>query len=76
MILDELKLQTTQAIFKTWLTGTRALELRDGTLVIAVPNGYTKDWLENRLLSTIKRVLVGIMGEPLGVEFVVTPDEE
>ena len=70
MVLDELKLQVTTSAFATWLSRTRAVELRDGTLVIAVPNGYTKDWLENRLRRIIERTLVGIVGRPVGVEFV------
>ena len=69
--LDELKLQVSPLAFKTWLVRTQGMELRDGTLVVAVPHEYTRDWLENRLRRTIERTLIGIVGRAIEVEFVV-----
>jgi len=43
----------------------------DGAFVIGVHNGYAKDWLENRLLSMIKRTLTGIVQRSVEVRFVV-----
>lgn len=69
--LGELELQVTQATFETWLRNTRLLKYKDGLFVIAVENGYAKDWLEHRLLATIKRTLVRLAGRTVGVKFVV-----
>jgi chromosomal replication initiator protein len=69
--LGELQLQMTQASFETWLRGSRLLKYEDGTFVIAVKNGYAKDWLENRLLATIKRTLARLAGRTVGIKFVV-----
>ena len=55
--LGELQLQMTQATFDTWLRGARFLKFEDGAFVVGVKNGYAKDWLEHRLLPTIKRTL-------------------
>ena len=73
--LGELQLQMTQATFDTWLRGSRLLKYEDGTYVIAVQNGYAKDWLQNRLLATIKRTLARQAGTPLDVKFVVWSEE-
>ena len=69
--LGELQLQMTQATFDTWLRGSRLLKYEDGTFVIGVKNGYAKDWLEHRLLATIKRTLARLTGRTVAVKFVV-----
>jgi len=69
--LGELQLQTTQATFDTWLRDSRLLKHENGTFVISVKNGYAKDWLENRLLATVKRTLARLTGQTVAVKFVV-----
>ena len=69
--LSELQLQMTKATFDTWLANTRAIAFEDSTLTIRVASAFAKDWLENRLLTTVKRTLVGIVGQPIEVEFAV-----
>ncbi len=69
--LGELQLQMTRPTFDTWLKNTRAISYEDGTLIIGVHNAYAKDWLENRLLSIIKRVLVGIVGRTVEARFIL-----
>ncbi len=61
----------TQATFETWLRDSRLLKYEDGTFVIAVKSGYVKDWLEHRLLATIKRTLTRLSGRTVGIKFVV-----
>ncbi len=69
--LGELQLQLTGATFNTWLSRARFIAYEDGTFIIGVHNGYAKDWLENRLLSMVKRTLTGILGRSVEVRFVV-----
>jgi len=69
--LGELQLQLTKSTFDTWLRDTDYLSYEDGVFVIGVENAYAKDWLENRLLSTIKRTLTGVTGRATEVRFVV-----
>ena len=71
--LGELQLQLTKATFDTWVKNTHVLSCEDGTFLIGVHNGYAKDWLENRLLTTIKRTLIGIVGHTVDVKFIVRP---
>jgi hypothetical protein len=67
--LIELQLQMTKATFDTWVKNTRAISHEEGIFVIGVPNALARDWLENRLLTTVERVLVGIIGHPVEVKF-------
>ena len=69
--LGELQMQMTQATFDTWLRGSKLLKSEDGLFVVGVTNGYAKDWLENRLLTTIKRTMARLVGRTVDVKFVV-----
>src|ERR1051326_4876296 len=71
--LGQLQLEMTKATFETWVRDTVLLTHEDGTFVVGVPNAYAKDWLENRLLNTVKRTLTGMVGHSVEVRFVVWP---
>jgi len=73
--LAELQLQMTQATFDTWLRDSNLLQLEDGVCVVEVKNDYAKNWLEHRLLSTIERALVRVLGRAVELEFVVRGTE-
>lgn len=74
--MGELELQMTRATFNTWIKPTTVVSWRDGHFVLGAPNGYIKDWLENRLCTPIQRTLSGIVGEPVNVQFVVWAEEQ
>ena len=74
--LGELQLQMSKATYDTWVKPTSVLSYEDGVFVIAVPNAYAHDWLQSRLLSTIKRILIGIVGHSVDVKFTVWNTEE
>ncbi len=75
--LGELQMQVTRATFETWVKDARLLSYEDGEFIIGVHSAFAKDWLENRLLSLIKRTLSRVMGRSVGVSFVVwSPVEE
>jgi chromosomal replication initiator protein len=68
-----------RAAFDTWVRDAEYLAYEDSTFIIGVRNAYARDWLEDRLLATAKRVLTGILGKSVDVRFVVwqgDPQEE
>ena len=69
--LGDLQLQMTKATFDTWLKDTFVFGAQDNTLTIAVRNVYAREWLENRLLPTIRRTLARITSDPIEVAFAV-----
>jgi chromosomal replication initiator protein len=73
--LGELQLQMTRETFDTWLRGSRLLKHEDDLFVVGVKSGYAKDWLENRLLATIKRTLARLVGRTVDVKFIVWDEE-
>jgi chromosomal replication initiator protein len=69
--LGQLQMEMPRATFDTWVRDAELLTYEDGAFVIGVQNAYARDWLEDRLLSTVKRVLTGIVGSTVEVRFVV-----
>ena len=69
--MGELRLQMTKASFDTWARNTRLVSCQDDVFVVGAQNEFARDWLENRLLTTVERILVGIVGHPVEVRFVV-----
>jgi chromosomal replication initiator protein len=78
--LGQLQMELPRATFDTWVRDAVLLAYEDGCFIIGVHNAYARDWLEDRLLSTVKRVLTGIASRSVEVRFVVwngeAPDDE
>lgn len=73
--LGELQMEMPRATFDTWVRDAELLTYEDGSFVIGVQNAYARDWLHERLLSTVKRVLTRMVGATVDVRFVVWQDE-
>jgi chromosomal replication initiator protein len=77
--LGQLQMELPRAAYATWVRDAEYLAYEDSTFIIGVRNAYARDWLEDRLLATVKRVLTGILGKTVDVRFVVwqgDPQEE
>lgn len=73
--LGQLQMEMPRSAFDTWVRDSELLTYEDDAFVIGVRNAYARDWLEDRLLSTVKRVLTGILGRTVEVRFVVWQDD-
>ncbi len=69
--LGQLQLEMPKAAFDTWVANTEFISYEDGFFIIGAPNAYARDWLENRLVSTVTRLLTGLMSRSVEVNFVV-----
>ena len=56
-VLGELEVSISRANFATWFKHTAIVSNRDGRVVIAVPNIFTKEWLEKKYHSDITLAL-------------------
>jgi chromosomal replication initiator protein len=73
--LGQLQLDLPRASFDTWVRDAEFLTYEDGAFVIGVQNAYARDWLEDRLLATVKKVLGGLMGRTVEARFVIWQPE-
>ena len=69
--LGQLQMEMPRATFDTWVRDAELLAYEDGAFIVGVQNAYARDWLEDRMLATIKRVLTGLAGRTVEVRFVV-----
>ena len=69
--LGQLQMEMPKAAYETWVAGTEFITYEDGSFIIGVQNAYARDWLESRLVSTVKRKLDGLMNRTVAVRFVV-----
>ncbi|MBI5877074.1 MAG: chromosomal replication initiator protein DnaA [Chloroflexi bacterium] len=72
-VLGELQMQMPRATFETWVKNTTVVSYEDGAFVIGVPNTYAVEWLENRLMGTIKRSAANVMRRSVDLRFIVKP---
>lgn len=61
--LGEIELSISKANFITWFKNTSILSSKDGKVVIGVPNGFAKEWLENKYNLYILRALKNIQSD-------------
>lgn len=52
-VLGELELTISKANFTTWFKGTHIISYEEDTVIIGVPNTFTKAWLEKKFKATI-----------------------
>ncbi|MCX7100126.1 MAG: hypothetical protein NTX38_01165, partial [Methylobacter sp.] len=69
--LRQLQMEMPRASFDTWVRDTRFLSLDEEIFTVGVRNDYARDWLDNRLRSTVDRMLVGMINQSVSVRFVV-----
>lgn len=55
--LGEIELSISKANFITWFKNTSILSLNDGHVLIGVPNGFAKEWLENKYRAYVINAL-------------------
>ena len=69
--LGEVELSISRANFITWFRDTGVLKNKDGIITIGVPNGFSKEWLENKYNKIILRALRNISPEIKELKFII-----
>ncbi|MCL4506792.1 MAG: chromosomal replication initiator protein DnaA [Chloroflexi bacterium] len=65
----EIEINVGRGTYSTWLKSARLVTYEDGQFIIGVPNGYVKEWMENRMVSQLKKILGDRMGRGVDVSF-------
>lgn len=56
-VLGQIELSLSKANFITWFKNTRIISSQNGLVTIGVPNGFAKEWLENKYNLHILKAL-------------------
>ena len=75
-VLNEIELLTSRASFITWFKETAISEISEGVVTISVPNGFAKNWLQDKYHKVILRSLRNILEETREINYVVGPLEK
>ncbi|NOQ67989.1 chromosomal replication initiator protein DnaA [Patescibacteria group bacterium] len=59
-VLGELELSISKANFTTWFKSTGIASKNENEIIINVPNGFTKEWLENKYHKFILKAIQNI----------------
>ena len=62
--------------FDRFVSPLRVVAFDGRTLTLAAPDAYARDWAESRLTNGLGRKLLGILGRPVEVRFIVSPGGE
>src|SRR5450755_1414789 len=55
----------------TWLERMHAVALRDGQLVLGVPDRFFRDWVDDHYRPLLEEALLRLVGSPTGVGYEV-----
>jgi len=69
--LGEIELSISKANFITWFKNTTILSIKDGKIVIGVPNGFTKEWLENKYNKIIFKALRNVVDTVKEINYII-----
>lgn len=61
----------TQPGASVWLKQTVPLQIQDGALIVAVPNRFIGEWVEDRLGESLRRALHSTLAAPVDLKFVI-----
>ena len=70
-VAERLRDALNDATYQTWFGEARARGLSDEALVIAVPNNFTKEWIENHFRGLIRAAVRDVIGERRRVQIEV-----
>jgi chromosomal replication initiator protein len=71
---EDLRRVLSEGNFTAWFGRVSPRDLDGSTLVLNVPNPFTKEWLESRYSEDLAAAVARAYGAPLGVVLVVDPE--
>jgi len=74
LILAEISKEVSKPSFETWFASTRPVSLKDRQLIVAVPNDFTREWIQSRYKDIIVKKINHITSDHYDVDFVVSSD--
>lgn len=70
-VLADIELQISRANFITWFRNTYITSRRNGVVSIAVPNGFTREWLQSKYHKAILKSLRNTTPEAKEVRYII-----
>lgn len=75
-VLGEIELAISPASFTTWFRNTAILGFEESKIVLSVPNGFAKEWLENKYNKYILKAVKEFKDDIKSVRCVVSSNQK
>lgn len=69
--LAEIELQISPANYITWFRNTAISSHKDGEVIVGVPNGFTKRWLEDKYHKFVLKALRNVTPEIKEIKYII-----
>ena len=66
-VLAQVQFHISRANFATWFQNTGIITKKDETVLVSVPNAFSKEWLSNKYNKLILKILHNIDNDIKGV---------
>ncbi len=73
--LGALEIDLDPAVIATWFKNTHIYETTENKIIIACPDSYSRNIIENRYAEKIRLIISAITGQKIVVEFIVKPQK-
>lgn len=70
-VLTEMELSLSRANFTTWFRGTNLITNVNGSAMVSVPNGFVKEWLENKFGRQILNIIRSANPEVREIRYII-----
>jgi len=70
-VLSEMEMALSKASFVTWFKNTKIISKENGQVVISVPNGFVKEWVQNKFNKQIFQCLKQVDDQIREINYVV-----
>lgn len=70
--LADVELSISRANFVTWFRDTKIINQQDGVIAVAVPNSFSKEWLENKYHKLILKSIRSMIPSARSVSYTIT----
>jgi len=70
-VKDQLQQEIPRANYENWVKQAVGVDYDENVLTIGVENEYARDWLEDRMSSTVRRVVTGISARASDIRFII-----
>src|SRR3989338_4312594 len=70
-VLGEMELSLTKANFTTWFRNTTILSKDKNAIIVSVPNGFIKEWLENKFNKRILQSIRNLSPEIREIKYMI-----
>ena len=70
-VKEQLRQEMPATNYEKWVKDAVGVEFEDNVLTIGVNNEYARDWLQDRLSATVRRIVTGISAQSTELKIVV-----